>query len=105
VWGFISNYLVLQVLHLQTTLLLLLRLLPRHAAVVAACRRYHCGEKNVSQHYYIFLFHFALAMMIVSLTENARATTMAMAQAIIYHRQFYDSNKTIVAIIYFSFFR
>jgi hypothetical protein len=49
VWGFISNYLLLRVLHLPTTLLLLLRLLPRWAAVIAAYRHYHCGEKNVSQ--------------------------------------------------------
>ncbi len=99
VWGFISNYLLLRVLHLPTTLLSLLRLLPRRAAVVTACRRYHCGVKNVSQQYYIFLFHFASAMMIVSLTANATATTMA-----IDHCLFYDSNKTIVAIIYFPFF-
>ncbi len=43
-------------------------------------------------------------MTIVSLTANALATTMATAQTIIYHFLFYDSNKMIVAIIYFSFF-
>ncbi len=78
--------------------------MPRWAAIVAACRHYHYGEKNVSQQYYIYLFHFALAMMIVSLTANAMEMTMATsAQAMIYHHLFYGSNKTIVAIIYFSF--
>jgi hypothetical protein len=104
VWGFISNYSLLRVLHLPTTLLLLLRSLPCQATVVAAYRRYHCGEKNVSQQYYIFLFHFASAMTIVSLTTNAMATRMAMAPAIIYHCLFYDSNKMIVAIIYIFFY-
>jgi hypothetical protein len=88
---------------LQSTLLLLLRLLPCQAAIIAACCHYHCGEKNVSQQYYIFLFCFALAMMIVSLTANATATTMAMAQVKIYHRLFYDSNKKIAAIMYLFF--
>jgi hypothetical protein len=104
VWGFISNYLLLRVSHLPTTLLSLLWLLPCRAAVVAACRRYHYGEKNVSQQYYIFLLHFTSTMTIVSLTVNAMATTMATALAMIYHCLFYDSDKTIVAIIYFSFF-
>ncbi len=99
VWGFISNYLLLQVLHLQTTLLSLLWTMPLWAAVVATCCHYHCGEKNVSQQYYIFLFHFALAVTIVSLMANAMATTMATAQAIIYHCLFYDSNKTILVIM------
>jgi hypothetical protein len=104
VWGFISNYLLLQVLHLPTTLLSLLRSLPSQASIVSACRHYHCGEKNVSQQYYIFLFHFASAMMKVSLTANVMATMMATAQAMIYHCLFYDSNKRIVVIIYFSVF-
>ncbi len=38
-------------------------------------------------------------MTIVSLTANAMAITMAMASAMIYYCLFYDSNKTIVAII------
>jgi hypothetical protein len=104
VWGFISNYLLLQVLHLPTTLLSLLWSLPCQAAIVAAFCHYHCGEKNINQQYFIFLFHFALAMMIVSLTANAMATMMATAPAMIYYCLFYDSNKTIVVIIYFSFF-
>ncbi len=33
-------------MHLPTTLLSLLWLLPRPAAVVTACRHYHCGEKK-----------------------------------------------------------
>jgi hypothetical protein len=81
----------LQELHLQTTLLSLLRSLPHWAAVVAACRRYHCGEKNVSQQYYIIFLHFALAMTIVSLMANAIVTMMATAPAMIYHHLFYDS--------------
>jgi hypothetical protein len=85
VWRFISKYLLLRVLHLQTTLLSLLRSLPCLAAIVAACRRYHCGEKIVSQQYYIFLFHFASAMTIVTLTAKAMATMMATATAMIYH--------------------
>jgi hypothetical protein len=104
VWGFISNYLLLRVPYLPTTLLSLLWLLPWRAAVVAAYCHNHRGEKNVSQQCYIFLLHFASAMTIVSLTTNATATTMATAPAMIYHCLFYDSNKTIVAIIYFSFF-
>jgi hypothetical protein len=78
-------------------------LLPCRVAIVAACRRYHCGEKNVSQQYYTFLFHFSLAMRIVSLTANAMATMMAMAQVMIYHPLFYDSNEMIVVIIFFFF--
>jgi hypothetical protein len=73
VWGYISRYLLLQVLHLPTTLLLLLRLLPRPTTVVPTCRRYHCGGKNLSHQYYIFVFYFALAMTIVSLTAKALA--------------------------------
>ncbi len=103
VWGFISNYLLLRVSHLQTTLLSLLRLLPCWAAATAACCHYHCGVKNVSQQYYIFSFHFTLVMIIVSLTLNATARTIATAQAIIYHCLFYDSNKTIVVIYIFLF--
>ncbi len=61
-------------------------------------------KKNVSQHYYIFLLHFALAMTIVSLTTNAMAMTMATAPAMIYHHLFYDSDKTIVAIFFFFSF-
>ncbi len=61
-------------------------------------------EKNVSQQNYIILFHFALAMMIVSLTVKVMATTMATATAMIYHQLFNDSNKRIVAKIYFSSF-
>jgi hypothetical protein len=40
-------------------------------------------------------------MLIVTLTAKATAMTMAMATAtsMIYHHLFYDSNKTIVAII------
>jgi hypothetical protein len=83
VWGFISNYLLLRVSHLPTTLLSLLWSLPCPATVIAACCCYHCGEKNVSQQYYIFLFHFALAMTIVSLTANAAAMTMATTPAMI----------------------
>jgi hypothetical protein len=79
-------------------------LLPHRAAVVAACCRYHCDEKNVSQQYYIFLFYFALAMTIVSLTAKATAMTTATATAMIYHGLFYDNDKTIVAIINFCFF-
>jgi hypothetical protein len=104
VWGFISKYLLLQVSHFPTTLLLLLRLLPRWATIIAACCCYHCGGKNVCQQYYIFLFYFASVMTIVSLTAKAMATTMATATAMIYHRLFYHSNKTIVVIIHFSFF-
>ncbi len=104
VWGFISKYLMLQVLHLPTALLLLLRSLRLWAAIVAACRHYHCGEKNVSQQYYIYLFYFALLMMIVSVMAKVMATTMVTATVMIYLCLFYDSNKTIVAIIYFSFF-
>jgi hypothetical protein len=81
----------LQESHLPTTLLSLLRSLPCHAAIVPACCRYHCGEKNVSQQYYIFFLHFALAMMTVSLTANAIVTMMATALAMIYHHLFYDS--------------
>jgi hypothetical protein len=100
-----SKYLLLRVSHLPTTLLSLLRLLPCWAAIIAACRCYHCGEKNISQQYYIFLFYFAsAAMTIVSLTAKVMATTRATATAMIYHCLFYDSNKSIVAIIYFSFF-
>ncbi len=102
-WGLISNYLLLQELHLPTTLLSLLGLLPHRAAVVAACRCYHCGEKNPSQQYYIFLLHFASAMTIVNLTANVIATMMATALAIISHCMFYDSYKTILAIIFFFF--
>ncbi len=97
-WRFISKYLLLQVSHLPTPtpLLSLLGLLPRWAAVVPACRHYHCGEKNLSQQYYTFLFHFALAMTIVSLTAKAMATTMAMLAAMIYHHLFHDSDEAIV---------
>ncbi len=42
-------------------------------------------------------------MMIVSLMAKAVATTLVMATAKIYHCLFYDSYKTIVAIVYFSF--
>jgi hypothetical protein len=98
VWGVISNYLLLQELHLPTTLLLLFGLLPCWAAVIAACCRYHCGEKKVSQQHYIFLRHFALAMTIVILVANVIAAMMAMAPAMICHCLFYDSYKTIVAI-------
>jgi hypothetical protein len=66
-------------------------LLPRGAAVVAACRCYHCGEKKVSQQYYICFLYFALAIMIVSLTANVIVTMMATAFAMIYHCLFYDS--------------
>jgi hypothetical protein len=83
VWEFISNYLLLQELHLPTTLLLLLRSLPHRATIVAACPCYHFGEKNVSQQYYIFLLHLALAMRIVSLMANAIATMMATAPEMI----------------------
>jgi hypothetical protein len=41
--------------------------------------------------------------MIVSLMAKATATTMVMATAMIYHHLFYDSYKTIVTIVYFSF--
>jgi hypothetical protein len=51
-----------------------------------------------------FLFYFASAMRIVSLTAKAMATTTAMATAMIDHRLFHDSNKTIVGITYFSSF-
>jgi hypothetical protein len=104
VWGFISKYLVLQVSHLPTTLLSLLRLLPCWATIVAACRRYHCGEKKLKSTVLHILFHFALAMTIVSLMAKATATTMATATERIHHCLIYDSNKMIVVIIYFSFF-
>jgi hypothetical protein len=97
VWGLISNYLLLQVLHLPTTLLSLLRSLPRRAAIVAAYRHYHCGEKKVSQQNYIILLHFVSAMMIVSLTMNATVMTMATPE-MIYHCLFYDSNKTKLSV-------
>jgi hypothetical protein len=42
-------------------------------------------------------------MTIVSLMVNGTETMMATAQAIIYHCLFYDSDKTIVAIIYIYF--
>jgi hypothetical protein len=103
-WGFISKYLLLQVLHLPTTLLSLLWLLPCRATIVSACRSYCCGENNVSQQYYIFLFYFALTITVVILTAKAMAMMMATATAMINHCMFYDSDKTIVAIIYFSFF-
>ncbi len=103
-WRFISKYFLLRLLHLPTTLLSLLQSLPCQAAIVADCRHYHCGEENVSQQYYIFLFHFALAMKIVSLMAKATATRMATATAMIYHCLFDDSDKMIVAIIYFSFY-
>jgi hypothetical protein len=103
-WGFISKYLLLQVSHLPTTLLSLLRLLPCQATIAGACRRYRCGEKNVRQQYYIFLFYFALTMTVVTLMAKAMAMTMATATAMINHCMFYDSDKRIVAITYFSFF-
>jgi hypothetical protein len=53
----------------------------------------------------MFLLHFALAMTIVNLTANVIATMMATALAMISHRLFYDSYKTIVAIIFFFFIR
>jgi hypothetical protein len=43
-------------------------------------------------------------MTIAGLKGNATATTMVTAQVIIYHCLFYDTDKAIVAIIYFSFF-
>jgi hypothetical protein len=46
VWGVISKYLLLQLLHFPTTLPSLLRSLPCQAANVAACPRYGCGEKK-----------------------------------------------------------
>ncbi len=90
-WGFISNYLLLQEPHLPTTLLSLLRSLPHGAAFVAACRCYNCGEKNVSQQYYIFFLYFALVITIVSLMANAIITMMATAPAMIDYCLFYDS--------------
>ncbi len=90
-WGFISNYLLLQESHLLTTLLSLLWSLPHGAAIVAACHRYHSGEKNLSQQYYICFLYFALAIMIVSLTANVVVTMMATALAMIYNCLFYDS--------------
>ncbi len=102
-WGFISNYILLQVSHLPTTLLSLLQLLLCWAAIVAAYRHYHCGGKNGSQQYCIFFLLFVLGMTIVSLTTNVRLTMMASAPAMIYHCLFYDRDKTIVAIKYFSF--
>jgi hypothetical protein len=103
VWGLISNYLLLQELHLPTTPLLLLRSLPHRATVIAACHRYHHGEKNVSQQYYIFFLHFASAMTIVSLTANAIVTMMATAPTMIYHYLFYDSYDNSGGYIYFFF--
>ncbi len=96
---------VVSIAFANKTLLSLLRSLPHWAVIVAACRQYHCGEKNVSQQYCIYLFYFALPMMIESLTAKAMATTRVMATVMIYHHLFYDSNKTIAAIVYFSFFR
>jgi hypothetical protein len=58
----------------------------------------------VNQHCYIFLFHFALSITMVRAIAKATAMTMAMVMAMIYHRLFHDSNETIVAVIYFSFF-
>jgi hypothetical protein len=101
--GFISNYLLLQEFHSPTTLLSLLRSLPCRAAVVAACRHYHCGEKNASQQYYIFFLHFASTMMIVSLTANAMVMMMATALAMIYHHLFYDSYDNSGDYIFFFF--
>jgi hypothetical protein len=103
VWGFISNYLLLQESHLPTTLLSLLWSLPCQAAIVAACYHYHCGEKNVSQQYSIFFLHFALAMVTVSLTVNAIVTMISTAPAMIYHHLFYDSYADSGNYIFFSF--
>jgi hypothetical protein len=91
-------------IHLPTTLLLLLRPLPCVAAVVAACRHYDCGEKNIGQQYYIFFLYFALAIMIVSLTANAIRTMMATAPAMIYCIVCFMTAMRIVAIKYFSFY-
>ncbi len=93
---------VASIAYANKTLLSLLQLLPCQAAIIAACHHYHCGEKNVSQQYCIYLFYFASSMMIASLMAKAKATTTVMAAAMIYHCLFYDSNKRIVAIIYFS---
>jgi hypothetical protein len=56
VWGFISKYLLLQVSHLPTTLLLLLLWFPCWSAVFAACHHYHCGKnKRKSTVLHIFI--------------------------------------------------
>jgi hypothetical protein len=86
------------------TLLSLLWSLPCWAAVVAACRHYHCGEKKRESTVLHIFVYFALSMMIVSLTAKAMATTRVIATAMIHHCLFYDSNERIEAIIYFSFF-
>jgi hypothetical protein len=104
VWGFISNYLLLRVSRLPTTLLSLLWSLLRQAVLLLLTAITIMVKKNVSQQYYIFLLHFVLGMTIVSLMANATATTIATVPAMIYHCLFHDSNKTIVAI-FLSFFR
>jgi hypothetical protein len=94
---------VASIVFANKTLLSLQRLLPHRAAIVAACLHYHCGEKNVSQQYCIYLFYCASSIMIVSLRTKAMATMMVMGTAMIYHRLFYDRDKTIVGIIFFLF--
>jgi hypothetical protein len=74
------------------------------AAVVAACRHYHCGGNRHKSSMLHFLFYFALAMTMVRVTEKAMATTTAMGTGMIYHHLFHGSNEVIVAIIYFSFY-
>ncbi len=51
------KHLLLQVSHLPTILLSLLRPLPRRAAIVAACCCYHCGEKKHES----TLFHICIS--------------------------------------------
>ncbi len=73
-------------------------------ALAAACRHYHCGENRRKSTMLPFLFHFASAMMMVRATAKAMTLMMATMTAMIYHHLLYDSNVTMVAIIYFSFF-
>jgi hypothetical protein len=55
---------------------------------------------DVSHQCYIFLFHFALAMMMVRATLKATAMLTEMETVMIYHFLFHASNEMIVAIIY-----
>jgi hypothetical protein len=86
------------------TLLSLLRSLPCQAAVATACCCYYCSEKKRKSTVLHVFIYFTLSIMIVSLTAKATAMMTVIATAMIYHLLFYDSNKTIVVIIYFSFF-
>jgi hypothetical protein len=58
----------------------------------------------LSQQCFIFLFYFSLAMTMVRAMAKATVTMTAMAMVMIYHHLFHNSNETIAAFIYFSFF-